>query len=107
VHEKEQFGIKAGEHADDAVLNRFRAWALDQKLTISDKDWEANLSAIQEQLSIEMANVAFGIEAGFKILCEKDPAILKALEIMPEAESLVQKKQLLRQGAPKMVAATL
>ena len=107
VHEKEQFGIKAGEHADDAVLKRFRAWALDQKVTISDKDWEANLSAIQEQLSIEMANVAFGIEAGFKILCEKDPAILKALEIMPEAESLVQKKQLLRQGAPKTVAATL
>ena len=107
VHEKEQVGIKAGEHADDAVLNRFRAWALDQKLTISDKDWEANLSAIQEQLSIEMANVAFGIEAGFKILCEKDPAILKAMEIMPEAESLVQKKQLLRQGAPKTVAATL
>jgi carboxyl-terminal processing protease len=107
VHEKEQFGIKPGQHADDAVLKRFRAWALDQKLTISDKDWEANLSAIQEQLSIEMANVAFGIEAGFKILCEKDPAILKALEIMPEAESLVQKKQLLRQGVPKTVAATL
>ena len=106
VHEKEQFGIKAGEHADDAVLNRFRAWALDQKLTITDKDWEANLGAMQEQLSIEMQNVAFGIEAGFKVLCEKDPAILKALEVMPEAESLVQKKQLLRQDAPTTVAAT-
>jgi len=107
VHEKEQFGIKPGQHADDAVMNRFRAWALEQKLTISDKDWEANRTAIQEQLSIEMQNVAFGVEAGFKILCEKDPAILKALEIMPEAESLVQKKQLLHQGAPKTVAATL
>ena len=107
VHEKEQFGIKPGQHADDTVLARFRAWALDQKLTITDKDWEANLAAVQEQLSIEMQNVAFGIEAGFKIQCEKDPAILKALEIMPEAESLVQKKQLLRQGATATAAANL
>ena len=107
VHEKEQFGIKPGQHADEAVLKRFRAWALDQKLALSDKDWAANLGAIQEQLSIEMQNVAFGIEAGFKIQCEKDPAVLKALEVMPEAERLLQKKQLLHQGAPTTVATTL
>ena len=61
---------------------------------------------MQEQLSIEMQNVAFGIEAGFKIQCEKDPAILKALEIMPEAQLLLQKKQLLQRGIPATVATT-
>ncbi|MDR3683863.1 MAG: S41 family peptidase, partial [Geothrix sp.] len=107
VREKEQFGVKPGQHADEAVMKRFRAWAQEQKLTISDKDWEANFSAMQEQISIEMQNVAFGIEAGFKIQCEKDPAVLKALEVMPEAGSLLQKKRLLRSGAPTKVAATL
>jgi carboxyl-terminal processing protease len=106
VHEKEQFGIKPGQHTDDAIMNRFRAWALEQKLTISDKDWESNRGAIQEQLSIEMQNVAFGVEAGFKITCEKDPVVLKALEVMPEAEALLQKKQLLQRAAPTAVAAT-
>ena len=67
VHEKEHFGIKPGQHADDAILARFRAWALEQKLTLTDKDWEANAATIQEQLSIEMQNVAFGVEAGFKV----------------------------------------
>jgi carboxyl-terminal processing protease len=107
VHEKEHFGIKPGQHADEVTLSRFRTWALEQKLTISDKDWEANLPAIEEQLSFEMQNVAFGVEAGFKILCEKDPVILKALEVMPEAETLLQKKQLLSRGTPATVGTTL
>ena len=106
VHEKEQFGVRPGQHADDAVMQRFHTWVQEQKLTVSDKDWEANLGPMQEQLSIEMQNVAFGIEAGFKIQCEKDPAILKALEIMPEAQLLLQKKQLLQRGIPATVATT-
>ena len=84
VHEKEHFGIKTNQHADEAVLTRFRTWATEQKLTIADKDWVANREAIQEQLSIEMQNVAFGIEAGFKLQCEKNPEVLRALELLPE-----------------------
>jgi len=99
VQEKEKFGVKAGQHADAAVLARFRAWAQEQNLPISNKDWEAHQEAIQEQLSIEMQNVAYGIEAGFKIQCEKDPVILKALEVMPEAEALLQKKLLLQRAS--------
>ncbi|MDP1830480.1 MAG: S41 family peptidase [Geothrix sp.] len=106
VHEKDRFGIKPGQHADEVVLARFRAWAIEQKLTISDKDWEANLGTIQEQLSFEMQNVAYGVEAGFKILCEKDPVVLQALEVMPEAGSLLQKKQLLQHASPTTVATT-
>jgi carboxyl-terminal processing protease len=107
VYEKEHFGIKPGQHTDDVITARFRAWTLEQKLTISDKDWDANLGAMQEQLSIEMQNVAFGIEAGFKVQCEKDPVILKALEVMPEAANLLQKKQLLQRVGPTTVATAL
>ena len=86
-------------------MARFHTWALEQKLTIADKDWEANLPAMQERLSIEMQNVAYGVEAGFKIQCEKDPGILKALEVLPEAETLLKKKQLLGSQKPATVAA--
>ena len=105
VHEKEHMGIKPGQHADEATMARFHTWALEQKLTIADKDWEANLPAMQERLSIEMQNVAYGVEAGFKIQCEKDPGILKALEVLPEAETLLKKKQLLGSQKPATVAA--
>ena len=104
VQEKETFGVRPNQHADDAVLDRFRAWALDQKLSLGDKDWEANREAIREQISIEMQNVAFGVEAGFKLKCEKDPFILKALEVMPEAEAILKKKNLLPPTATTTVA---
>ena len=104
VHEKDHFGIRLGERADDAVMARFRAWAQEQKLTISDKEWADNLEAMQEQLSIEMQNVAFGVEAGFKLQCVKDPVILKALEVMPEAEALLRKKELLGRPATTTTA---
>jgi len=86
------------------VLDRFRTWALEQKLTLSEKDWAANREAIREQLSIEMQNVAFGVEAGFKLQCEKDPFILKALEVLPEAEAILKKKNLLPRSPAAMVA---
>ena len=105
VHEKERFGVRPGQHADEAVVARFRAWAQEQGLSLPEKDWTENLPAMQEQISIEMQNVAFGVEAGFKILCEKDPVILKALEVMPEAEAILQKKQLLQRKGPSAVAA--
>jgi carboxyl-terminal processing protease len=86
------------------VMGRFHAWALEQKLPLPDKDWEANLAAMQEQISIEMQNVAFGIEAGFKIQCEKDPVLLRALELLPEAGTLLQKKLLLQRDPATTVA---
>ncbi len=105
VQEKERFGIRPGEYADETVMARFRAWALEQKLTISDKEWADDLEAMREQLSIEMQNVAFGVEAGFKLQCVKDPVILKALEVMPEAEALLRKKQLLGRAATTTAAS--
>jgi carboxyl-terminal processing protease len=105
VHEKENFSILPDQHADDAVMARFRTWATEQKLAISDKDWQDNYAAMQEQVAIEMQNVAFGVEAGFKLQCENDPFILKALEVMPEAESILKKKNLLP-AVPTAIVAT-
>ncbi len=103
VQEKERFGIQPGQHADDVVLDRFKTWALEQKLPYTDKDWEANREAMKEQLSVEMQNVAYGVEAGFKLGCETDPVVQKALELMPQAEELLQKK--LQAPAPRTLAA--
>lgn len=103
VQEKERFGIQPGEHADDVVLDRFKTWLLEQKLPYTDKDWEANREAMKEQLSIEMQNVAFGVEAGFKLQCEKDPTVQKALEVMPQAEALLEQKR--QAPAPRIQTA--
>ena len=92
VEEKARYGVKPGEQADDVILDRFKTWLLEQKLPYTDKDWEANRAAMKEQLSIEMQNVTYGVEAGFKLQCGQDPVVQKALEVMPQAEELLQKK---------------
>ena len=92
VHEKEHFGVKQDVGADDAVLARFKQWAAEQKIAITDKEWEENKEEMRDQISYEMQNLAYGLDAGFKYLCTKDPQVQKALSLMPEAAGLAQKK---------------
>ncbi|MDE3034304.1 MAG: S41 family peptidase, partial [Acidobacteriota bacterium] len=104
VAEKERPGFKAGEVVDEAVLARFREWIKAQKITLPDAAWQANLGGIKEQLSLELANVGQGLEAGAKLGSEQDPVVQKALELMPQAEKLLQKQQLQLKAKPDAVA---
>ena len=94
VAEKERPGFKADEPVDAALLSRFRDWTKAQKITLSDADWQANLAAIKDQLTQELANVGQGLEAGTKVQMSRDPVIQKALDLMPQSEKLLQKQQL-------------
>jgi carboxyl-terminal processing protease len=47
-----------------------------------------------------MQNVAFGVEAGFRYTCGRDPQVRKALEVMPEAEQMLERKILTFKQAP-------
>ncbi|HJV90448.1 MAG TPA: hypothetical protein VJ623_09100, partial [Holophagaceae bacterium] len=104
VVEKEKFGVKLGQRADDAVLERFRLWLVNEKVAYSEKEWADNKEAMKDQLSIEMAQVTHGLEAGAKLQLERDPVAQKALEVLPEAAKLLQKKQLSLQAKPGPVA---
>jgi carboxyl-terminal processing protease len=92
VLEKEKFGVKQGETADEAVMARFKAWLLEQKIPVTDKEWTENQADMRDQLTYEMQNVAYGIEAGFKYLCEKDPQVRKALELLPDSDRMLQRR---------------
>lgn len=92
VLEKEKFGIRPGQVADDAVMARFKAWLPEQKVAVSEEDWTKYGEEMRDQLTYEMRNVGFGVDAGFRYICEKDPQVRKALEVMPQAVDLLQKK---------------
>lgn len=104
VQEKERFGVKPGQRADEAVLERFRQWLVAQQIALTETDWGANREPMLDQLSIEMQNVTYGIEAGSKLQMERDPVVQKALEVLPEAAKLLQKKQLSIQSKPDRTA---
>ncbi len=105
VLEKEKFGIRPGQVADDVAMARFRAWLPEQKVVVSEEDWTKNLDEMRDQLTYEMRNVAFGVDSGFRYLCEKDPQIKKALEILPQATDLLKRKIALQQESPAKTLA--
>ena len=87
------------------IRDRFRAWLPEQKVTVSDEDWTKNLEEMRDQLTYEMRNVAFGVDSGFRYLCEKDPQIKKALEILPQATDLLKRKIALQPEVPAKAVA--
>jgi carboxyl-terminal processing protease len=105
VHVKEsrdQGGIKPLAPADDATMERFRTWLKGEKVEIADEDWKnpSIQSDLRKEVAIELQNVIFGQETGQKFVCGLDPQVLKAQELMGEAEALLRKK-ILATSTPK------
>ncbi|MDR3669266.1 MAG: S41 family peptidase [Holophaga sp.] len=102
VLEKEKYGVKPQQDVSDAIMARFKAWMAAQKIDCTEADWKdpQNQADMRDQLAIEMQNVAYGVEAGFRYTCGRDPQVRKALEVMPEAETLLKRKMLTFQQAP-------
>jgi carboxyl-terminal processing protease len=92
VAERDSRGVKLGQAADDALMARFKHWLAEQRITITDAEWEAAKSDIKERLTIEMQTIGYGTDAGFKYQCLVDPQVIKAMEVLPEAEELLKKK---------------
>lgn len=105
VLEKEKFGVQPGQVADEAVMARFKAWLPEQKVVVNEEDWKKNLDEMRDQLTYELRNVAFGVDSGFRYLCEKDPQIRKALEILPQATDLLKRKLALQPEPPAKALA--
>jgi carboxyl-terminal processing protease len=96
VLEKEKHGIKAQQAPDDELMARFQAWLKEQKIEVTEAEWKdpQNQADMRSLLGMEMQNVGFGLEAGFKFISGRDPQVKKALEVLPEAEALLKRKLL-------------
>jgi len=93
VAEKDRLTSKPGQAADAATMVRFREWLGGQDINISDEDWKAAEKDINANLTIEMQSLLYGTEAGFKYeSLATDAQVQKAIEILPEAESLYNKR---------------
>lgn len=103
VLEKERAAVKPGDRIGEEAMVRFKAWLQAEKLPFSEAEWNDNRDVMMDQISIELQNVVNGIEAGYKLQCERDPVVKKALEVLPDAAKLLEKKQLLKTAKPGQV----
>ena len=81
---------------DDRVLADFRDFVKSKKVEYTEKSWEESRDYISTMIRAEVLGAQYGLEERQKVISERDPQILKALEVLPAAEHvpvmMVEKK---------------
>ncbi len=101
--EKARDGILPGQSISDGQMERFRAFLKEQNFPMADEDWREpkNQRDMRDQISYELQALLHGSESGFRYLCERDIQVKRALELLPEAEALLQRKLQLTRAEAK------
>ncbi|PYY18392.1 MAG: S41 family peptidase, partial [Acidobacteria bacterium] len=73
---------------NDAVLQDFRKFLDDEKITYTEADLAGVQDWIGSHIKAELFVSEFGQQEGLKVQAETDPQILKALDLLPQAKEL-------------------
>jgi carboxyl-terminal processing protease len=93
------FGARAdsklpkGWEPDNAVLNEFHDFLLKENAQFTEAEWAENHDWIKSQLKKEMYTTAFSYEDSQKVAVETDPMVIKGVEALPEAKTLLDKSK--------------
>ena len=64
------------------LLADFRSFLADRQILPGVTEWSAEQAFVENRLKTEIFNQALGVEKGDQIEAQRDPAILKALEVL-------------------------
>jgi carboxyl-terminal processing protease len=73
----------------DAMLEDFKNFLRSQKVEFTDQDVKDNADFIKRRIKQEVFNTAFGLQEGYQVAIQGDTQVTKALEVMPEAKTLM------------------
>ncbi|MFY9726420.1 MAG: S41 family peptidase [Bryobacteraceae bacterium] len=82
--------LPAGWQVDEDTLNRFKTFLKTQQIPFADAEFEANKDWLREQLRWELYFRAFDQNTADRARWEDDPEVKRAVESMPQAQSLMQ-----------------
>jgi carboxyl-terminal processing protease len=71
--------------------NRLHQVIVNRKAAVSDSAWQADRPFMLQQVRAEVAAATLGRTERYKILVEDDPQLLAALDLFPQAASLMSK----------------
>ncbi len=75
---------------NDRVFEAFQTWAVAEKANgLTTGNIVAQADYARRRLREEIATANYSNEAGVQVLLEADPQVLKAIEVMPQAASMV------------------
>ncbi len=73
---------------DDAVMQEFRKFLDSQQITFTEAELSENNDWVRSNIKAELFVNEFGQQEGLKVHTETDPAVAKALELLPKAKEL-------------------
>lgn len=73
---------------DDAVMQEFRKFLDEQKVTFAEADLVENNDWIRGNIKAELFINEFGQQEGMRVHAETDPEVQKALDLLPQAKQL-------------------
>ncbi|MDI9612144.1 MAG: S41 family peptidase [Acidobacteriota bacterium] len=85
----------------DAVLADFGQFLKERNVEYTDEEIAVNVDYIKRRIRQEVFTSALGIQEGYKIGVEGDNQVLKALEVMPEAKSLMTSRRIITPAPPR------
>jgi carboxyl-terminal processing protease len=74
------------------VIDDFKAYLREEKFEFEEEKYTDAKHEIRRWLEREIHSALWGVEMGIKAYQKTDPAVLKALEVFPEAVALVKEK---------------
>jgi carboxyl-terminal processing protease len=77
---------------DQNIVDDFKTYLRQEKIENDDGQFDASKKNIKRELEREIYSALWGIEAGIKSYRKTDPVVMKAIEVLPEAEALLKKK---------------
>ena len=83
------------------MLADFRQFLKERNVEFSDDEIAGNVDFIKRRIRQEVFTSALGIQEGYKIGVEGDNQVLKALEVMPEAKSLMTSGRIIPPAPPR------
>ncbi|MFP4082246.1 MAG: S41 family peptidase [Candidatus Aminicenantes bacterium] len=75
---------------DSRIIQDFKHYLKENEISCSPQQFEDSLKEIKRELKREIFSSLWGIEEGIKAYRESDPVVLKALQVLPEAEKLIK-----------------
>ena len=92
---------------DDAVMQEFRKFLDSQQIAFTEADLAENNDWIRSNIKAELFVNEFGQQEGLIVHTENDPAVAKALELLPKAKELADnaKKTIAQRSNARLSAA--
>ncbi len=91
---------------DEAVMQEFRKFLDEQKITFTEADLAQNSDWIRSNIKAELFINEFGQQEGMKVHAEQDPEVEKALDLLPQAKQLADnaKKVIAQRNSARLTA---